>query len=129
MISTLNAVLPIIDRSRPRAVTREIALGLECELIYLGVYQPKGGRVGGARWTVKVSNVTDGALRTFLAARGRKKGDLSRFVEEAVNLEILRQTVRDARARNVDLNSSELEAIVAEEFVELRPTFWADHRH
>lgn len=86
-------------------------------------------RVGEARWTIKVSNDTDRALRTFLAARGGKKGDLSRFVEEAVNLEIMRQTVRDVRARNADIDPSELESLVAEELGEMRPTFWAEHRH
>jgi hypothetical protein len=40
------------------------------------------------RWTVTVSKQTDIALRTFLAQRGLKKGDLSIFIEEAVNWRI-----------------------------------------
>ena len=40
-----------------------------------------------ARWNLKVSRETDLALRTLLATRGGRKGDLSRFVEEAVNRE------------------------------------------
>jgi hypothetical protein len=36
------------------------------------------------RWTVKVSRETDTALRSYLAQRGMKKGDISKFVEEAV---------------------------------------------
>ncbi|MGD9787568.1 MAG: ribbon-helix-helix domain-containing protein [Sulfuricellaceae bacterium] len=40
------------------------------------------------RWTIKVSGETDLALRRFLGAQGMKKGDLSRFVEEAVRLRL-----------------------------------------
>ena len=40
------------------------------------------------RWTVTVSTATDRALRIFLAQRGLKKGDLSVFIEEAVNAHI-----------------------------------------
>ena len=36
------------------------------------------------RWTVSVSKETDIAVRSFLAQRGLKKGDLSKFIEEAV---------------------------------------------
>jgi len=35
----------------------------------------------------------DVALRTLLATRGGRKGDLSRFVEEAVSRAVLRQTL------------------------------------
>lgn len=41
------------------------------------------------RWTVTVSKTTDVALRTFLAQRGLKKGDLSVFIEESVKAHIL----------------------------------------
>jgi hypothetical protein len=36
------------------------------------------------RWSVKVSKSTDRALRSHLAQRWLKKGDLSKFIEEAV---------------------------------------------
>jgi hypothetical protein len=36
------------------------------------------------RWSIKVSKDTDLTLRTFLGAQGAKKGDLSKFIEEAV---------------------------------------------
>lgn len=42
------------------------------------------------RWNISVSADTDQALRVFLASRGGgKKGDLSRFIEEAVKAHIL----------------------------------------
>src|SRR3546814_10502756 len=62
-----------------------------------------------ARWSLKVSRETDIALRTLLATRGGRKGDLSRFVEDAVNRAVLRETVRDVRERDrksTRLNSS-----------------------
>lgn len=44
------------------------------------------------RWTIKVSGETDLALRSFLGAHGMKKGDLSRFVEEAVRARLTELT-------------------------------------
>ena len=41
------------------------------------------------RWNIKVSKDTDLTLRTFLGAQGMKKGDLSKFIEEAVRWRVL----------------------------------------
>ncbi len=38
-----------------------------------------------ARWNVTVSDETDRMVRVVLASRGGKKGDLSKFIEEAVS--------------------------------------------
>jgi hypothetical protein len=38
------------------------------------------------RWSIKVSRETDLALRTYLGARGMKKGDLSKYIEEGRTL-------------------------------------------
>ena len=38
------------------------------------------------RWNITVSKETDLTLRTFLGSQGAKKGDLSKFIEEAVAL-------------------------------------------
>ena len=81
-----------------------------------------------ARWSLKVSRDTDVALRTLLATRGGRKGDLSRFVEEAVNREVLRQTVSDIRARNADLNGDEIAELIDEELDATRAAFWTDVR-
>jgi hypothetical protein len=81
-----------------------------------------------ARWSLKVSRDTDIALRTLLATRGGRKGDLSRFVEDAVNREVLRETVRDIQARNVDVDPDELERLIEEEVGEVRTSFWSTHR-
>lgn len=72
------------------------------------------------RWTIKVSSETDLSLRTFLGAKGMKKGDLSRFVEEAVRWRILDQTVRDLKDRNQDLDPDELETLIGQAVAEER---------
>ncbi|MGC6329654.1 ribbon-helix-helix domain-containing protein [Rhizorhabdus sp. FW153] len=81
-----------------------------------------------ARWSLKVSRETDLALRTLLATRGGKKGDLSKFVEEAVNNAVLRETVRDVRARNADCSIDDIERLVEAELAELGDAFRMEHR-
>ncbi|EXJ16668.1 ribbon-helix-helix domain-containing protein [Imhoffiella purpurea] len=66
------------------------------------------------RWTLTVSKETDVALRSFLAQRGLKKGDLSLFVEEAVKWRILDQTINEARAQFADLPVEMMQALVDE---------------
>ncbi|HZL56387.1 MAG TPA: ribbon-helix-helix domain-containing protein [Bryobacteraceae bacterium] len=72
------------------------------------------------RWSVKVSKDTDLTLRTFLGSHGMKKGDLSRFIEEAVRRRVLQCTVQDIRARNADTDPDEIQRIVDEAVSEVR---------
>ena len=41
------------------------------------------------RWSLKVSKETDEALRAHLGRAGGRKGDLSRFVQEAVQARLM----------------------------------------
>ena len=66
------------------------------------------------RWTVSVSKQTDIAVRSHLAQRGMKKGDLSRFIEEAVRWRVLEQGVAEARRGFADLPPEEVEALIEE---------------
>jgi ribbon-helix-helix protein len=66
------------------------------------------------RWNIAVSQDTDQALRVFLANQGGRKGDLSRFVEEAVRTHILELTAEQAKAANTDIDENDLSAIVNE---------------
>lgn len=66
------------------------------------------------RWNIAVSSDTDQALRIFLASQGGRKGDLSRFVEEAVRVHILELTADQAKAANVHVNEDDLSAAVHE---------------
>ena len=72
------------------------------------------------RWSIKVSKDTDLTLRTFLGAHGMKKGDLSRFIEEAVRQRVLQCTIQDIRARNADADPDEIQRIVDEAVSEVR---------
>ena len=62
----------------------------------------------------KVSRDTDISLRTYLAQQGMKKGTLSKFIERAVQKEILAQTVADVKQRNADLSEEEMLALIDE---------------
>jgi hypothetical protein len=67
------------------------------------------------RWNIAVSQDTDHALRMFLANQGGgRKGDLSRFIEEAVRAHILELTAEQAKAANAGINEDDLSAIVEE---------------
>lgn len=67
------------------------------------------------RWNIAVSSDTDQALRLFLAGQGGgRKGDLSRFVEEAVRAHIFELTANTAKSANVKVKEADLSAIVEE---------------
>ena len=72
------------------------------------------------RWSLKVSKDTDQSLRTFLGSQGMKKGDLSKFVEDAVNRRVLQCTVHDIRQLNAEADSDDIQQIVDEAVSEVR---------
>jgi hypothetical protein len=67
------------------------------------------------RWNLVVSKQTDKDLRQLLASVGRsKKGEISRFVEEAVNKHIFDSALMAAREHNKDVAPDELDAAIEE---------------
>ena len=67
------------------------------------------------RWNLVVPKELDKSLRQFLANEGRgKKGDLSRFVAEAVNKHIFDTALNAAREHNKDVDPDEMNAIIEE---------------
>jgi hypothetical protein len=67
------------------------------------------------RWNLVVSKETDIALRQFLASEGGgRKGDLSRFVEEAVKERIYDMTAQAIKNENASKSPEEIEEIVEE---------------
>jgi hypothetical protein len=72
------------------------------------------------RWTIKVSKGTDISLRSYLAQHGLKKGDLSKFVEEAVRWRVLDKTVAEVRERNANVPDKEIEAAIDEALAAVR---------
>ena len=67
------------------------------------------------RWNLSIPEETDRMLRTFLARTGGKKGDLSRFVDEAVRRRVLDLTVREIKDRNSRYDQQELLDLIDEE--------------
>ena len=72
------------------------------------------------RWSLKISKDTDLSLRTYLGTQGMKKGDLSKFVEDAVNRRVLQCTIQDIWERNADADPDEVQRIVDEAVSEVR---------
>ena len=66
------------------------------------------------RWTVSVSKSTDITVRTYLAQRGMKKGDLSKFIEDAVKWRVLDQTMAESRSKFADMPAEDLDSLIDE---------------
>ena len=72
------------------------------------------------RLTISWSKQADLELRTYLGAQGMKKGDLSRFIEDAVMWRIFDQTTAAIQARNQDAGADELRAVIDQTVREVR---------
>ena len=67
------------------------------------------------RWNLIVPDKTDRAVRTYLARTGGKKGDLSRFVDQAVRRRVLDLTIRDVKDRNVQYDQQDILNLIDDE--------------
>lgn len=72
------------------------------------------------RLTITWSKDTDLALRSYLGARGLKKGALSKFIEDAVKWRLFDQTVNEVRQAFADLPPDELQNMIDEAVVSVR---------
>ena len=72
------------------------------------------------RWNLSISEKTDRTVRTFLARTGGKKGDLSRFVDEAVRRRVLDLTVHEIKDRNAQHDQQKILDLIDEEVVTAR---------
>jgi hypothetical protein len=66
------------------------------------------------RWNLSIPKETDRAVRSYLARKGLRKGDLSEFVNEAVRREMFDRVVRDIKERNADTDPDELTKLIDE---------------
>jgi hypothetical protein len=66
------------------------------------------------RLTITWSKQVDLILRSYLGAQGMKKGDISKFIEEAVRWRIFHDTVQKARAAFADVAPDELQKMIDE---------------
>ena len=67
------------------------------------------------RWNITIPEETDRTVRAFLDRNGGKKGDLSRFVDEAVRHRVFELTVRQLKDRNVRYDPQEILELVDDE--------------
>jgi len=80
------------------------------------------------RLTITWSKETDLALRSFLGTQGMKKGDLSKFIEEAVRWRIFDRNVQAIKARNAGTDAAELQAIIDDAVREVRKEMWEERQ-
>lgn len=66
------------------------------------------------RWTLSIPDETDRTVRTYLARLGLKKGDLSKFVDEAVRRQVFARIVKDIKERNAGADPNELDRLIKE---------------
>ncbi|PKM08669.1 MAG: methionine repressor-like protein [Gammaproteobacteria bacterium HGW-Gammaproteobacteria-4] len=67
------------------------------------------------RWNIVVSQDVDQSVRMFIAAQGGgRKGDLSRFIEEAVRAYLLERAVDQAKSAAAGMSEDELTDLVDE---------------
>ena len=64
------------------------------------------------RWNIKVSKKTDLTLRTFLESHGMKRGDFSKFIEQAVQAHVFHRTIQEIKSRNAGVDSDELQTLI-----------------
>ena len=65
-------------------------------------------------WTVRISPEVDEVVRAYLAGRRRRRGDLSRLVEEALRAQIFEKSVERVKRRTARVEYARLKAIVRE---------------
>ncbi len=67
------------------------------------------------RWNLSIPEETDRAVRAFLGRAGGKKGDLSRFVNDAVRRQVFDLTVDQVKDRNAVFDRQEILDTIDEE--------------
>ena len=72
------------------------------------------------RLTITWSKQADLALRSYLGAQGMKKGDISKFIEDAVRWRIFNKTVQQAREAFADVPPDELQKMIDEAVDDVR---------
>jgi hypothetical protein len=81
------------------------------------------------RWNIVVSEEVDLSLRQHLGARGMRKGDLSKFIEEAVRWKLLDETVQKIKARNKGKSPKQIASQVEQALTEVRTKRTRRARH
>ena len=71
--------------------------------------------MNSVRWNLAVSSDIDQSVRMFIAAQGGgRKGDLSKFIEEAVRTYLLERAVDQAKSATSGMTEDEVTDLVEE---------------
>lgn len=81
------------------------------------------------RWNIVVSEETDLSLRQHLGTRGMRKGDLSKFIEDAVRWRLLDETAQKVKARNKGKPQKSIDSRVERAVTESRSRHKRRARH
>ena len=74
--------------------------------------------MSNTRWSVVIPEDTDRALRSYLARKGTKKGDLSRLGDEAVLTRLFELTVGDVKQRNKEYAQEDILAAIEDALID-----------
>ena len=74
------------------------------------------------RWTIVIDKQIDIDVRTRLAAKGMKKGDLSKYVSELVRRDLFMDTWREFSEGFKDLSDEEVDELANEAVAWARKT-------
>lgn len=66
------------------------------------------------RWSLTIPESTDTALRTYLAGNGMKKGDISQFVDRAVQRQLSELVIENTKNRNQQYNQNDILSAIDE---------------
>lgn len=71
--------------------------------------------MSSVRWNIAVSPDTDQSVRMFIASQGGgRKGDLSKFIEEAVRSYMFERAVDQTKADTVGIKEADMEELIDE---------------
>ena len=77
---------------------------------WLGYKRTMSSTTTKVRLMVTVSKTTDRDVRALLKARQMRRGELSRFVEQAMQVQLFRLMVDDIKERNAKLDPKKLQS-------------------
>lgn len=66
------------------------------------------------RWSLTIPESTDIALRSYLAGNGMKKGDISQFVDQAVQRQLSELVIENTKNRNQQYNQNDILSAIDE---------------
>ena len=71
--------------------------------------------MNSVRWNIAVSPDIDRSVRMFIAAQGGgRKGDLSKFIEDAVRSHLLERAVEQAKSATAGMSEAEVTDLIEE---------------